>query len=47
MNRHVRSIVVLSLCTGCALKDADTVEYALFMEGIEQPIVKITYKRKK
>lgn len=28
MNRHVRTIVALSLCTGCALKDADTVAAA-------------------
>ena len=29
------------------IKDANTLEYALFMAGSEQPIVKITYKRKK
>jgi len=29
------------------IKDANTVEYSLFMVGSEQPIVKITYKRKK
>jgi hypothetical protein len=31
------------------IKDADTVNFVLFMEldGKEQPVVKITYKRKK